>query len=73
MCMGKVTLRCPSCSQQVAVMRPDSVHPLWSLEKPQESDVAFDVLEQVYDCKNPSCNAKFTVYWYDKQKVLETV
>ena len=71
--MGKVVLRCPNCSQQVVVMRPDSLHPRRSFEKPQLSKVAADVIEQVYDCKNPSCQAKYTVYWYDKQKLLEIV
>ena len=73
MCMGKVTLRCPSCSQQVVAMRPDSSHTRWSFEKPQDSEVAVDILEQVYDCKNPSCKTKFAVYWFDKQNLLETV
>ena len=73
MCMGKVFLRCPSCSQQVVVMRPDSGHPSWSFEKPQASEVAVDALEQIYECKNPSCHTKFTVYWYEPQKLLENV
>ncbi|MFB3888090.1 MAG: hypothetical protein ACE14S_01250 [Candidatus Bathyarchaeia archaeon] len=68
--MGNVTLSCPSCKRKFTVTRPDSLHPSWSLEKPQESE-AGDVVEQVYGCKNPGCNAKFTVYWFETMMFLD--
>ena len=66
MCMGKVIVRCPNCRQQLQVTRPDSGHPFWSLEKPDESEGKVNVVQQVLKCKNSSCGAKFTVFWYDK-------
>ncbi len=66
MCLGKVVVRCPKCHKPLQVTRPDSSHPFWSLDKPDESEGKVDVVEQVYECKNQSCGNKFTVYWYDK-------
>ena len=70
MCLGKVTLRCPNCRRQFVVTRPDSSHPSWSLDKPENKPDA-DVIEQVYDCKNPNCKSTFTVYWHDTQMFLD--
>ncbi len=70
MCMAKVALCCPNCKHQLVVTRPDSVHTCWSVDKPQASEVDADVVELVYDCKNPNCKAKFTVYWYETQVFL---
>ena len=64
--MGKVVVCCPKCGQALQATRPDSAHPFWSLEKPDESEGKVNVAEQVLKCRNPSCGAKFTVFWYDK-------
>jgi hypothetical protein len=66
MCMGKVVVRCPVCSSQVQVARPDSGHPFWSINKPQKDEGIVNVVEQVLECGNPKCASKFSVYWYDK-------
>jgi hypothetical protein len=66
MCMGKVVVRCPKCKRHIQVTRPDSSHPFWSLGKPKEDEGITNVVEQVLECKNPGCAAKFTLYWYDK-------
>jgi hypothetical protein len=71
MCKAKVALRCPNCKRRLEVTRPDSSHPLFSLEKPRESDVEGDVIEQVYGCKNPDCNTETTVYWYEAKLFLD--
>ena len=65
MCKARVALRCPSCKRKLAVTRPDTLHPLWSLEKPRLDEVKGDVVTQVYTCKNSDCNADVTVYWYE--------
>jgi len=64
MCKARVALLCPNCKRKLAVTRPDSLHPLWSLGKPRFDDVEGEVVTQVYTCKNPECNTKVTVYWY---------
>ena len=71
MCKGRVTLRCPNCNWQLEVTRPDSVHPSFSLGKPQENEVQGNIVEEVYNCKNPRCNAKITVYWYEAKLFLD--
>ncbi|MGF3522808.1 MAG: hypothetical protein ACQXXJ_06905 [Candidatus Bathyarchaeia archaeon] len=70
MCMARVTLSCPRCQQELIVTRPDSSHSCWSFDKPKDKELEADVVEQLYVCKNPSCKAKFTVYWYDTQMYL---
>jgi hypothetical protein len=37
------------------------------LEKPRDEDVIFDVVTQVYSCKNPDCKANVTVYWHESK------
>ena len=66
MCMGKVVVSCPKCKKQLQVTRPDSAHPFWSLDKPKEDENMSNVVEQVLECKNSICTARFTIYWYDK-------
>jgi hypothetical protein len=66
MCMGKVVVRCPKCKQANQVMRPDSGHPFWSLEKPGDSEDNISLVEQTLECRNPECRFKFNIYWYDK-------
>jgi len=34
-----------------------------------EDEDIINVVEQVLECKNPSCSSKFAVYWHDKQKL----
>ena len=65
MCMGRVSLSCPNCKQELTVARPDSSHSCWSFDKPKDTEVEADVVEQVYVCKNPYCSAKFSVYWHE--------
>ena len=67
MCKAKAALRCPNCKTKLEVTRPDTLHPLCSLEKPRDEDVAGDVVAQVYTCKNPDCNANVTVYWHESK------
>jgi hypothetical protein len=71
MCKAKATLSCPNCKRKFQVTRPDSSHPLHSLEKPQEITVEGDVIEEDYYCKNPECNAKTRVYWYETKLFLD--
>ena len=52
MCKAKEFLRCPNCRTRLEVTRPDSLHPLCSLEKPRDDEVEDDVVTQVYSCKN---------------------
>ena len=66
MCMGKVVVCCPVCKSQIQVTRPDSGHPFWSADKPVKDEGIENVVEQVLECKNPSCASKFSIYWYDK-------
>ena len=66
MCMGKVVVCCPVCKSQIQVTRPDSSHPFWSTNKPGKDEGIENVVEQVLECKNPSCALKFSIYWYDK-------
>ena len=66
MCMGKVDVCCPKCNTRLHVTRPDSEHPFWSLEKPRKDEGISNVVEQLLECKNPTCASKFTVYWYNE-------
>jgi uncharacterized protein YbaR (Trm112 family) len=66
MCMGKVIVCCPVCKSPMQVTRPDSGHPFWSTDKPEKDEGVDSVVEQVLQCKNPACAAKFSIYWYDK-------
>ena len=66
MCMGKVVVRCPKCTKQQQVTRPDSSHPFWSLERPKEDEGIASVIIQDLECKNTECSKRFSVYWYDK-------
>ena len=34
--------------------------------KPVKDEGIESVVEQVLECKNPSCASKFSIYWYDK-------
>ena len=68
MCMGKVDVCCPKCNTRLHVTRPDSEHPFWSLEKPRKDEGISNVVEQLLECKNPTCASKFTVYWYNEQR-----
>lgn len=70
MCLAKVELCCPNCKQPLVVTRPDSMHTCWSVDKPQKSEGDTNVVELVYNCKNPNCKAKFTIYWYETQMFL---
>jgi len=71
MCKAIVGLRCPKCKRQINVTRPDSLHPLYSLKKPRESEIESDVIEQVYNCKNPDCKSNVTVFWYETKLFLD--
>ena len=71
MCMARPKLNCPNCKQRLIATRPDSSHPYWSYDKPQETDVNGEILEQVYECKNPDCKKTFTVYWYDEPMFID--
>jgi hypothetical protein len=71
MCKAIIALRCPNCKRQLSVTRPDSLHPLYSLDKPRENEVEGDVIEQIYNCKNPGCKTKVTVYWYEAKLFLD--
>ena len=71
MCLGKVIVICPNCKQPLQLVRPDSLHPDCSLEKPTENDMIGDAVEQPYTCKNPSCGAKLKLYWYDVTMFLD--
>jgi|GEM_PF-926106 hypothetical protein len=73
MCMGKITIRCPQCSSKLEVTRPDSLHPYWAFEKPSTKETKSQVIEETYICKNQSCQAKFTVYWYEAELLLDRV
>jgi len=64
LCKARVALRCPNCKKKLEVTRPDSLHPLCSLEMPRDDEVEGDVVMHVYTCKNPDCNAAVTVYWH---------
>jgi hypothetical protein len=63
-------MRCPYCNQHFAVTRPDSMHPCWSFEKPAADSVDKSVIEQTFECGNPQCGAKFTIYWFDSPLAL---
>lgn len=65
MCRAGVALRCPLCKRKLEVTRPNSLHPLCSLDKPKDDEVEGDVVTQVYTCKNLDCNANVTVYWHE--------
>ena len=65
MCKARVALNCPNCKRKLAVTRPDTLHPLWSLKKPRLDDVKGDIVTQVHTCKNPDCNTDVIVYWYE--------
>jgi len=71
MCLGKITVTCPNCKQPLQLVRPDSLHPYCSLERPTENVINDDVVEQSYTCKNPSCGAKLKLYWYDTKMFLD--
>ncbi len=64
--MGKTLVRCPTCKTQIQLTRPDSSHPFWSTDKPSKDEGIADVTEQVVQCTNSVCGAKFSVYWFDK-------
>jgi hypothetical protein len=64
--MGKVVVRCPRCSKQLQITRPDSNHPFWSLDKPGKDEGIKDVIEQVLECRDQNCASKFSIYWYEK-------
>jgi len=66
MCMGKVVVCCPACKNQIQVTRPDSIHSFWSTNKPEKDEGITNVIEQILECKNPTCTSKFSIYWYDK-------
>jgi hypothetical protein len=71
MCKAKEVLLCPNCKSRLEATRPDSAHPLYSLDKPPKNEVDGGVIEQVYSCKNPRCNAQVTVYWYETKLSLD--
>ena len=71
MCLGKVTVICPNCKQPLQLIRPDSLHPYCSLERPTEDVINDDIIEQPYTCKNPACGAKLKLYWYDTKMFLD--
>jgi hypothetical protein len=68
---GRATLVCPNCKRQLTITRPDSMHPIHSLNKPREIEIECDVIEQIHDCKNPYCKAKVTVYWYETKLFID--
>jgi len=57
---------CPKCKSKTAITRPDSGHPFWSLEKPVKDEGIAGYVEQAIECKNQTCAATFSVYWFDK-------
>ena len=59
----KVVLECPRCYWMFEAERPDDLHRDSSFEKPQKSNVKFDVIEQNFVCRNPKCKKAFIVYW----------
>lgn len=46
------------------------MHPCWSFEKPSKDSVEKSVIEQSYECGNPNCKSKVTVYWFDTPLAL---
>ncbi|MCJ7763348.1 hypothetical protein MUP38_07855 [Candidatus Bathyarchaeota archaeon] len=61
----KVTLECPNCNWIFEAKRLDSRYPVASLEKPQKSKVAGDIIEENHVCRNQKCKKSFTVYWFE--------
>ena len=71
LCKARVALHCPLCKRKLEVTRPDSRHPLCSLEKPREDEFEGNVVTQDYTCKNPDCNSNIPVYWYETKMLLD--
>ena len=68
-----VIKRCPFCEWTFEAEKGDKLHPICSTEKPQESDVTEDVIERVYDCRNPRCVKPITVCYYSGKPSFELV
>jgi hypothetical protein len=68
MCMGKTIVCCPTCKSQIQVTRPDSGRPFWSIDKPGKEEGIAEIVEETIECKNPTCAAKFLIYWYDNSR-----
>ena len=72
MCIAKVIVRCAKSKQPKQVTRPDSSRPFWSIEKPGNQQEKVTFVEQMLECTNTDCGAKFQIYLYDKQ-LLESI
>ena len=59
-----MTLRCPKCKYPFEATIPDSLHQACRTEKPTERNVDGDIIEQIFDCRNPQCLVPVTVCCY---------
>lgn len=66
MCMAKTVVCCPKCKTPQQVIRPDSNHPFWTIERPTETEERIISVEQTVECKNSGCHNKFNIYGYNK-------
>lgn len=71
--VDEVTLECPNCHWIFKAKGPDRRHSVASLEEPQKSKVAGDVLEENHVCRNPKCKEAFTVYWFEPVHFLRRI
>ena len=60
----KIPFECPNCHWIVRREKPDKQHPIPSTTKPDENNIASDVLVQDYICRNPRCQKPFDVFWF---------
>jgi len=67
-----LSLNCPRCNSILDVEIPDKLRPCASINKLPDKKSGI-VIEKSYECKNASCQAKITVYWYDEFLFIDRV
>lgn len=69
----KVQFECPKCHWIIRREKPDEKHPIPSVVKPCENNLAGDVVVQSCVCRNPRCQVSFVVYWFDPIDFLKRI
>ena len=71
MTKDKVKLECPECYWMFETAKPNSFHPVASLNKPKENSFDGSVIEELYDCRNPKCRETFSIYWFEPKRFFD--
>jgi len=52
---------------------PDKRHSFASTKVPQKSKIVDDTIEEDQRCRNPRCQKRFSIYWFDLKMNINRV